>query len=69
MPGENADFAFDLAAEPSMAEFLDRGFEAYLALVRRAAAHPENRRGADKTWVEQGMWDFQQHYLKAVRRR
>ena len=69
MPAENSGPAIDLASVPSMAEFLDRGFEAYLALVRRAAAHPENRRGADKTWVEQGMWDFQQHYLKAVRRR
>jgi hypothetical protein len=33
----------DLASEPSMADFLDDGFEAYLALVRRAAAHPDNR--------------------------
>jgi hypothetical protein len=53
--------------EPSMAELLDRGYDEYLELVKRSEGRVENRDGADKSWVERAMWDYQQHYRKATR--
>jgi hypothetical protein len=36
-----------VAMEPSIAEFLDHGYQHYLELVKRADDHVENRNGAD----------------------
>jgi hypothetical protein len=56
-----------LALEASMAQFLKRHYASYLELVRQIESHPDNHCGADKSWVERAMWDYQQHYRKASR--
>jgi len=56
-----------LTQEPSIAEFLAHGYAPYLDLVRSVERHPDNRDGADKSWVERAMRDYQQHYRKVVR--
>jgi hypothetical protein len=50
-----------------MVAFLRR-FDHYLDLVRMAQAHPDNRTGSDKTWVERAMREYHQHYRGAKRR-
>jgi hypothetical protein len=47
----------------SKAERLDH----HRQLIRLVEAHPENRSGADKTWVELAMREYQEHYRKASR--
>ena len=39
--------------------------EAYLRLVEAVEAAPENRDGADKTWVERATEGYRAHYSKA----
>jgi hypothetical protein len=41
--------------------------EAYLRAVERLEELPENRSGADKSWVEQALRSWRQHYARAVR--
>ena len=36
-------------------------------LARRLREHPDNRPGADKTWVERCQRAFREHYAKARR--
>lgn len=38
-------------AEEAWADFLEHEYADYLRLVERLEAHPENRDGADKSWV------------------
>jgi hypothetical protein len=39
----------------------------YLAAVERWEARPENRSGADKTWVEDALAAYRRHYARAER--
>lgn len=39
----------------------------YLACLRILEALPENLSGADKTWVEQALGSFREHYQQARR--
>jgi hypothetical protein len=39
----------------------------YLACLRILEALPENRSGADKTWVEEALRSFRDHYRQARR--
>jgi hypothetical protein len=57
-----------LREHPAIRSLLTDGYETYLELVRRAASHPDNRPGADKTWVERAMREYQEHYRKASRK-
>lgn len=41
----------------------------YLAAVERLEARPENKSGADKSWVERALREFREHYAKAIRMR
>ncbi len=41
----------------------------YLACLRILEALPENLSGADKTWVEQALRSFREHYRQARRAR
>ncbi len=58
---------FDRAVEELADRLLDREWEDYLALVRKVEAHPENRPGADKSWIEQALTSYRRHYRQAVR--
>ena len=55
------------AADRYVAEFFERELGRYRELVRAAKAHPENRNGSDKTWVERAMRNYQRHYRNARR--
>jgi len=37
----------------------------YRRLIRACEALPENRTGADKTWVHQADQEFREHYARA----
>jgi hypothetical protein len=39
----------------------------YLRAVEKLEALPENRSGADKTWVERALRGWRGHYSRAVR--
>jgi hypothetical protein len=39
----------------------------YLQAVKKLESLPENRSGADKTWVERAMRSWQRHYARAAR--
>ncbi len=39
----------------------------YLACLQILEALPENRSGADKTWVEEALQAFREHYCQARR--
>jgi len=41
----------------------------YLACLQILEALPENRSGADKTWVEEALGAFREHYRQAERAR
>jgi len=58
---------FDRAVQTVADRLLNREWEEYLALVRRAEAHPANRPGADKSSVEQTLTNYRCHYRRAVR--
>lgn len=38
---------------------------AYLAAIARVEALPENQSGADKTWVEEAIREWDEHYAAA----
>jgi hypothetical protein len=40
---------------------------AYLRAVKKLEALPENRSGADKTWVERAMQEWRRHYARVER--
>jgi hypothetical protein len=40
---------------------------AYLQAVKKLEAMPQNRSGADKTWVEQAMRSWRRHYARVAR--
>ena len=65
MRSRKPDDAPILQVEPCIAEFLAHDFGRYLDLIRLAELHPANRCGADKTWVELAMSDYQRHYRSA----
>jgi len=48
-------------------QILNRDWDEYLALVRRAEAHPANRPGMDKSWVERTLTLNRRHYRQVVR--
>ncbi len=48
-------------------EFLNQRWDAYIKMVRRVEALPENQSGADKNWVERASEAYRQHYRNAVR--
>ena len=39
--------------------------EEYLEAVRRVEAMPQNRSGSDKTWIEEAIRQFREHYQRA----
>jgi hypothetical protein len=39
----------------------------YLRAVRYLESLPENRNGADKTWVHRAIGEFREHYVRAKR--
>jgi hypothetical protein len=41
--------------------------ERYRRAIERLESLPENRSGADKTWVERALASWQAHYARAVR--
>ena len=41
--------------------------EAYLRAVKKLESLPENRSGADKTWVERAIRDWRAHYARVSR--
>jgi hypothetical protein len=48
-------------------ELLEEQWDDYITLVRRVAAHPDNRSGADKTHVERALEEMRRHYRQASR--
>ncbi len=48
-------------------DFLKNRWERYEKMVRRLEAHPENREGADKTWVAKLDHAYKELVRKAVR--
>lgn len=54
-------------ADAIKADFLENRWDRYMAMVRRLEAHPENREGADKTWVAQAKGQYQRHFRHAAR--
>jgi hypothetical protein len=48
-------------------EILETRWEEYLELVKMVEAHPSNRTGADKTWVEEVLEANRRHYRHATR--
>lgn len=55
------------ATEEAVKEFLESEWDDYMVLVRKLANHPENRPGADKTWVEDLLEMNRLHYRNTVR--
>ncbi len=55
-------------ADEIKADFLENRWQRYMAMVRRLEAHPENREGADKTWVDRAREQYRQHFRHATRR-
>lgn len=49
------------------ADFFDRRWEKYMEKVRWLESHPENREGADKTWVLDASEAYRAIYRNAVR--
>jgi len=41
--------------------------EAYLRAVERLEDLPQNRSGADKSWIERALRSWRDHYARAVR--
>ena len=60
------DPALQTAADDA-AQRLEAEWDEYIARVRRLEAHPCNRPGTDKSWVERALTEFQQHYRLARR--
>ncbi len=58
---------FDRAVEEVADCLLNREWDDYLALIRKVEAHPANRPGTDKTWVERLLARHREHYSQAVR--
>ncbi len=56
-------------ADAIKTDFLDNRWERYMEMVRRLEAHPENREGADKTWVARATEEYRRHFRHAVRLR
>ncbi len=54
-------------ADAIKADFLENRWERYIEMVRRLEAHPENREGADKTWVARAREQYRQHFRNAAR--
>jgi hypothetical protein len=48
-------------------EILETGWGEYLELVKKVEAHPSNRTGADKTWVEEVLEANRRHYRHVTR--
>jgi hypothetical protein len=53
-------------AQAAGEEFLTHRWDAYLEMVRRVEELPENRSGADKSWVERACEEYRRHYRNAV---
>jgi hypothetical protein len=53
-------------ASAAAEELVNQRWTAYLDLVRRWEALPENRGGSDKSWVEQACEEYRQHYRHVV---
>ncbi len=49
-------------AEAATAEFLEHRWNAYVAAVDRLEGHPENRDGADKTWVLRALGNWHEFF-------
>ena len=56
-------------ADAVKADFLENRWQRYMELIHRLEAHPENRDGADKTWVARATEQYRQHFRHAVRLR
>ncbi len=54
-------------ADAIKADLLENRLERYIEMVRRLEAHPENREGADKTWVARAREQYRQHFRNAAR--
>lgn len=52
-------------AEAAARDLLDHRWDAYMAMVRRIEERPENRSGADKTWVSKASAAWREHYRNA----
>jgi hypothetical protein len=65
-----ADEIFDeelyLLAEKAWEDFLEHEYADYLRLVEKLEAHPENRDGADKTWVLRSQQAWREMFRRAV---
>jgi len=55
------------AVDKLRTELLQDGWPEYLRLVDKLESHPQNRHGADKSWVERVLCLNRQHYRRAVR--
>jgi len=49
------------------ADFFTNRWEKYMEMVRWLEAHPENRDGADKTWVARATEAYRTHFRRALR--
>ncbi len=61
------DGAIRARADAIKVDFLENRWDRYLEMVRRLEAHPENREGADKTWVARLDQAYKRLVRKAVR--
>ncbi|NJL27937.1 MAG: hypothetical protein HC897_08575 [Thermoanaerobaculia bacterium] len=53
-------------AEAAARDFLENRWEAYLEMIRKVEALPENQSGRDKGWVERATATLRRHYRSAI---